>query len=170
MKHDVRNLSVNDKEEKLFNDKINVGDLVYIKSYQTTGEVKKIKNDKYEVQCGRFTMTFNLNEISLESHQVTKPKKEVKKKSTTLVTKTSSAKMTLDLRGYRYEEVASALDKFIDDAYLANMPQVYVIHGFGTGAVRDAVYKYLKKSSYVKSYRFGGEGEGLNGCTVVYLK
>lgn len=170
LKHDVRNLSVNDKEEKLFNDKINVGDLVYIKSYQTTGEVKKIKNDKYEVQCGRFTMTFNLNEISLESHQVTKPKKEVKKKSTTLVTKTSSAKMTLDLRGYRYEEVASALDKFIDDAYLANMPQVYVIHGFGTGAVRDAVYKYLKKSSYVKSYRFGGEGEGLNGCTVVYLK
>ncbi len=170
LKHDVRNLSVNDKEEKLFNDKINVGDLVYIKSYQTTGEVKKIKNDKYEVQCGRFTMTFNLNEISLESHQVTKPKKEVKKKSTTLVTKTSSAKMTLDLRGYRYEEVASALDKFIDDAYLANMPLVYVIHGFGTGAVRDAVYKYLKKSSYVKSYRFGGEGEGLNGCTVVYLK
>ncbi len=170
LKHDVRNLSINDKEEKLFNDKINVGDLVYIKSYQTTGEVKKIKNDKYEVQCGRFTMTFNLNEISLESHQVTKPKKEVKKKSTTLVTKTSSAKMTLDLRGYRYEEVASALDKFIDDAYLANMPQVYVIHGFGTGAVRDAVYKYLKKSSYVKSYRFGGEGEGLNGCTVVYLK
>ena len=64
LKHDVRNLSVNDKEEKLFNDKINVGDLVYIKSYQTTGEVKKIKNDKYEVQCGRFTMTFNLNEIS----------------------------------------------------------------------------------------------------------
>lgn len=170
LKHDVRNLSVNDKEEKLFNDKINVGDLVYIKSYQTTGEVKKIKNDKYEVQCGRFTMTFNISEISLESHQVTKPKKEVKKKSTTLVTKTSSAKMTLDLRGYRYEEVASALDKFIDDAYLANMPQVYVIHGFGTGAVRDAVYKYLKKSSYVKSYRFGGEGEGLNGCTVVYLK
>lgn len=170
LKHDVRNLSINDKEEMLFNDKINVGDLVYIKSYQTTGEVKKIKNDKYEVQCGRFTMTFNLNEISLESHQVTKPKKEVKKKSTTLVTKTSSAKMTLDLRGYRYEEVASALDKFIDDAYLANMPQVYVIHGFGTGAVRDAVYKYLKKSSYVKSYRFGGEGEGLNGCTVVYLK
>lgn len=170
LKHDVRNLSINDKEEKLFNDKINVGDLVYIKSYQTTGEVKKIKKDKYEVQCGRFTMTFNLSEISLESHQVTKPKKEVKKKSTTLVTKTSSAKMTLDLRGYRYEEVASALDKFIDDAYLANMPQVYVIHGFGTGAVRDAVYKYLKKSSYVKSYRFGGEGEGLNGCTVVYLK
>lgn len=170
IKHDVRNLNIEAKEENLFNDEINVGDLVYIKSYQTTGEVKRIKNGKYEVQCGRFTMSFSINEISLEAHQTTKPKKEVRKKPSVLVTKSSSAKMTLDLRGYRYEEVSSALDKFIDDAYLANMPQVYVIHGFGTGAVRDAVYKYLKKSSYVKSYRFGGEGEGLNGCTVVYLK
>lgn len=169
IKHDISNLNISKNEEVLFNDKIEVGDYVYIKSYQTTGEVIKIKNDKYTVSFGKFEMTFNRFEITFESHK----KKEVKvkpKKSTVLVTKTSSAKMTLDLRGYRYEEVKPALEKFIDDAYLANMPQIYVIHGFGTGAVREAVYKYLKSSSYVKSYRFGGEGEGLNGCTVVSLK
>lgn len=169
IKHDISNLNVSKSEDVLFNDKIEIGDYVYIKSYQTTAEVTKIKNDKYTVSFGKFEMTFERGEITFESHK----KKEVKvkpKKSTVLVTKTSSAKMTLDLRGYRYEEVKPALEKFIDDAYLANMPQIYVIHGFGTGAVRDAVYKYLKSSSYVKSYRFGGEGEGLNGCTVVSLK
>ena len=81
-----------------------------------------------------------------------------------------SAKMECDLRGFRYDEVASELDLFIDKAYLAGLKQIYVIHGFGTGAVRKACYEYFKKCPYVKETRFGGEGEGLNGVTVVYLK
>lgn len=169
VKHDISNLTTLKNEEKLFDDKIEVGDFVYIKSYQTTGEVLKIKGDKYTVMVGKFEMNFKRNEISFDSHKKIVSKK-IAKKPSVLVTKTSSAKMTLDLRGYRYEEVKPAVEKFIDDAYLANMPQIYIIHGFGTGAVREALYKYLKTSSYVKSYRFGGEGEGLNGCTVVYLK
>lgn len=169
VKHDISNLTALKKDDNLFDDKIVVGDYVYIKSYQTTGEVLKIKGDKYTVRVGKFEMSFNRNEISFDSHRKIEAKKPAKKPSV-LVTKTSSAKMTLDLRGYRYDEVKPAVEKFIDDAYLANMPQVNIIHGFGTGAVREALYKYLKTSSYVKSYRFGGEGEGLNGCTVVYLK
>ena len=78
--------------------------------------------------------------------------------------------MTLDLRGFRYEEVGPEVDRFIDQALISNIEMLYIIHGFGTGAVREAVYAYLKKCSHVKSYRYGGEGEGLNGCTVVYLK
>ena len=62
------------------------------------------------------------------------------------------------------------LDRFIDRAYLAGLSQIYVIHGFGTGAVRKACYEFFKKCPHVKETRFGGEGEGLNGVTVVYLK
>ena len=79
-------------------------------------------------------------------------------------------KLECDLRGFRYEEVKPELEKFIDQAYLNGFSQIYIIHGFGTGAVRKAVYEYLKKCPYVKETRFGGEGEGLNGVTVCYLK
>ena len=60
--------------------------------------------------------------------------------------------------------------QYLDQAILGNLEQVSIIHGFGTGAVRKKVQEYLKKCSYVKSYRYGGEGEGLNGVTIVYLK
>lgn len=170
-KHKVKNLTQKEIEDDIFNEDIKVGDMVYIKSYGRSGEVKKIKNEKYEVQVGQFTMTFTKNEINLDKTPVKKISDKPKyKKSTTSVKSSNDAKLTLDLRGFRYEEVASSVDTFIDKAYLANMNMIYIIHGFGTGAVRDAVYSYLKKSPYVKSYRYGGEGEGLNGCTVVYLK
>ena len=75
----------------------------------------------------------------------------------------------LDLRGVRFEEVKELMDKAIDDALLSNTPYIRVIHGFGTGAVRKAVYDYIKKSRYIKSHRYGQEGEGLNGVTVITL-
>jgi DNA mismatch repair protein MutS2 len=78
--------------------------------------------------------------------------------------------MRLDLRGERYVDVATQVDLFIDRAILARYHTVYIIHGFGTGAVRKAVYEALKLNKNVKETRFGGEGEGLNGCTVVTLK
>ena len=62
------------------------------------------------------------------------------------------------------------MDDYIDQAILGNLHQVSIIHGFGTGAIRKAVQEYLKNCPYVKSFRYGGEGEGLNGVTVVYLK
>lgn len=172
IKYDVANMDKIDKtNEKVYDEDIKVGDIVFIRSFNKSGEVKKISGTKYDVQVGRFTMSFNKNELSLEKAKSTaKIKPVLKPKKSVVTTSTSSASMKLDLRGYRYEDVHDALDKFIDQAYLANMHMVYVIHGFGTGAVRDAVYNYLKRSSYVKSYRYGGEGEGLNGCTVVYLK
>lgn len=62
------------------------------------------------------------------------------------------------------------MDSYIDQAILANLETVSIIHGFGTGAIRKAVWEYLKHCPYAKSYRFGQEGEGLNGVTVVKLK
>ena len=63
-----------------------------------------------------------------------------------------------------------SIDKYLDDAYIAHLPQVYVIHGKGTGALRNAVQNHLKKCSYVKSYRTGEHGEGGAGATVVEFK
>ena len=151
----------------VFLDDLKVGDYVYVISYDKEGIITGIKKDKYEVQIGQFKMSFNKKDLKLTKPPVEK-KKDYKKPSGSVPSK--NAKLELELRGYRYEEVREAIDKFIDKAYLANMSMVYIIHGFGTGAVRNAVYEYLKKCPYVKSTRYGGEGEGYNGVTVVYLK
>ena len=167
IKHKIRSLEVNDVEtETLFDFK--VGDEVYVKGWQRNGKILKINKDKYEVLVGNFTVTFTKNELGLPkttTKVVIKPKKV---KSEPL--KHKNAKMECDLRGFRYEEVAFELERFIDQAYLAGLTSIYVIHGFGTGAVRKACYEFFKKCPHVKETRYGGEGEGLNGVTVVTLK
>ena len=148
---------------------IHPGDTVLIKSYGQTGTVKQIKNKKYLVTFGQFELEFSKNDLELERKK--EIKKEIKpKKSFSGTTPNKNASLELDLRGFRYEDVAEAMEQAMDRAYLANMPYLRVIHGFGTGAVRKAVYEYLKTSPYVSSYRYGQEGEGLNGVTVVTLK
>lgn len=75
-----------------------------------------------------------------------------------------------NLRGLRVDEALEKLGKYLDDCLLMKYHQVRIIHGVGTGALREAVRKYLDKKAFVDSYRFGGEGEGGVGSTVVTLK
>ncbi len=166
IKFAARNLKSKDFETTVFDEDLKVGDFVYVKSYDRVGQIKSINKNNYDVQMGQFLMSFKKSDLKLTKPPVNNTK--YKKPAGSMPAK--YAKLELDLRGYRYEEVKDAIDIFIDKAYLANMSQVYIIHGFGTGAVRNAVQAYLKKSPYVKSYRYGGEGEGLNGVTVVTLK
>lgn len=84
--------------------------------------------------------------------------------------KSLSVKMELNLIGKTVDEALGELEKYLDDAYLAKLPQVYIIHGKGTGALRSAVQNYLRKCSYVKSFRNGEHGEGGAGATVVEFK
>ena len=167
IKFAARNIKSKSFDENIFDEDLKNGDFVYIKSYDRTGQIVGINKNKYEVQVGQFKMTFDKRDLKL-----TKPPVETKSKykKPTGSTPAKYAKLELDLRGYRYEEVKDAIDIFIDKAFMSNMSIVYIIHGFGTGAVRNAVQEYLRKSPYVKSYRYGGEGEGLNGVTVVTLK
>ena len=84
----------------------------------------------------------------------------------------SSAKMSLslDLRGERYEDAKDKLQKYFDDAILTGLKQFTIIHGYGTGTIRNLVQDYLRKNKNVQSFRYGGAGEGGMGSTVVILK
>lgn len=147
---------------------IEVGDRVYIKPYQQEGIVKKIKKKVYSVSLGQFDLDFKKEQLRKIEHvkEIKKIQPKVKLSGTN---PEKTASMELDLRGVRYEEVAEKMDFAIDRAILANFSSLRIIHGFGTGAVRTAVYAYIKKSPHIASYRYGGEGEGLNGVTIITL-
>lgn len=170
VKYKARNLNLDGvSSEDIMKYDFKVGDTVYVKKYAKEGTILTIDTakDRYEVKMGPLKFSFKKNDLEFRKVKTIKIDKPKKKYEPSLK---KHAKMELDLRGFRYEEVHDALDKFIDNAFLAGLRQVSIIHGFGTGAVRQAVYAYLKKCPYVKSTRFGGEGEGLNGCTIVELK
>jgi len=86
------------------------------------------------------------------------------------LSKTASISPELNLIGKTVDEALPELDKYLDDAYLSHLPKVTVIHGRGTGALKNAVHTFLKKAKYVKSYRLGDFGEGGQGVTVVEFK
>jgi DNA mismatch repair protein MutS2 len=86
------------------------------------------------------------------------------------MSKSLSVSTEINLLGRTVDEALAELDKYLDDAYLAHLPSVRVVHGKGTGALRNAVHKHLKKLSYVKEYRLGEYGEGDAGVTIVTFK
>lgn len=100
--------------------------------------------------------------------------------NTPMINKTGSGKIkmnkaahvntSINLIGETVDEAMIDLDKYLDDAYLAHIPNVTIIHGRGTGALRKAVHEKLRKSKYVKSYRLGTFGEGETGVTIVEFK
>jgi DNA mismatch repair protein MutS2 len=169
LKHDLRQGFEQD-DDMVSEDLIEEGNLVFILPYQQTGIVKKVKGEHYIVEFGKFELSFKAHDLKKERHQKLEKPKTKQTTKLTGSTPSKSGQMTLDLRGFRFEEVQHALDQAIDRAMLSGMSTLSVIHGFGSGAVRKAVYQYLKTTPYVKSYRFGQEGEGLNGVTILTLK
>ncbi|ARK23690.1 endonuclease MutS2 [Sporosarcina sp. P37] len=143
------------------------GDEVKVLAYGQKGTlIEKVSDKEWVVQIGILKM--KLPESGL---QYTKPEKEKKPVTAAAVRgRSEHVKMELDLRGERYEDAIARTEKYIDDALLSNYHQVNIIHGKGTGALRQGVQQYLKKHSRVKSYRFGEAGEGGSGVTVVELK
>ncbi|WP_129045285.1 endonuclease MutS2 [Companilactobacillus metriopterae] len=145
---------------------IKVGDSVRSLTYGQIGIVTQIdKNQKYEVQLGILKMQFNRDDLEKVD---TEPEVEEKK---TFVKRTKSATVSnkLDLRGKRYEEAMTELDQFIDSALLSNYNQVTIIHGFGTGAIRNGVKEYLQSNPRVKSFEYAPASSGGSGATIVNL-
>lgn len=154
-------------EKEVKNISFDVGESVYIDSYDQIGTIVSKKNNRYDVQIGYFNMIFTKDDLSKTNEKPI----EVKSQPKTHISKPRSQYIyEIDLRGFRFEDVKPELEKAIDQAVLSNQDSLRVIHGFGTGAVRKAVYQYIKDHPNIKSHRFGQEGEGLNGVTVLTLK
>ncbi len=144
-----------------------VGDEVKVLSYGQKGTlIEKVSTNEWVVQIGILKM--KLNEADLE---YIKPEKEQQTRIMTNVkNRNNIVKLELDLRGERYEDALIRTEKYLDDALLANYPRVSIIHGKGTGALRQGIQSYLKGHKRVKSFRYGEAGEGGFGVTVVELK
>src|SRR5690606_6700523 len=147
--------------------KLKPNDEVKVISFGQKGTlVEKVSDKEWIVQIGILKMKLPESDLSY-----TKPEKEKETRTmATLKDRDSYVKLELDLRGERYEDALSRVEKYIDDALLSNYHQVSIIHGKGTGALRQGVQQYLKKHPRVKSYRFGEAGEGGSGVTVAELK
>ena len=167
LKHEAKTINQsNNTYLKTKNTEIAIGDKVLVIPYQRNGIVNKlIGNKKYEVLMG--TLSITLNEEDIE--YIETPFKEKKEVSGTVI-KTSAAKIELDLRGFRYLEAVDELDKFVDNCLINNLEFGYIIHGYGTGALKKAVSEYIKNSRIIVSSRPGGQNEGGKGVTVIYFK
>ena len=148
-----------------------VGDEILVISYGQRGTlVKQLKDGRWEAQVGLIKMTleekeFNLIKAEKEASQPKKRQVNVVKRSNT-----SGPRARLDLRGKRYEEAMQELDGFIDQALLNNMAQVDIIHGIGTGVIREGVTKYLRRNKHVKSFEYAPQNAGGSGATIVTFK
>jgi len=168
IKYEFKQLDFDDIPKEV-NRELKVGDHVFIKSYDQNGVItQKVKN-QFKVKFGMFELMFDAKDLKPTEEPTIRPR-TIKAKTVETKPAVSDVKMELDLRGYRFEDVKDELEKFLDNAVLNHMRTVRVIHGFGTGAVRKAVYDVIKSSPYVNAYRYGGEGEGLNGVTIITLK
>ncbi|WP_257346482.1 endonuclease MutS2 [Pseudalkalibacillus decolorationis] len=142
------------------------GEEVKVLSVNQKGHIiDKVNEKEYQVQIG--IMKMNVNEDDL---QPVKAEKKAPTKPVIRVHGSTITKTELDLRGERYENAMRAVDKFLDESLLAGYPQVSVIHGKGTGALRKGVQSLLKEHPNVKSTRMGAAGEGGSGVTIVVLK
>ena len=146
---------------------LKVNDEVKVISFGQKGTlVEKVSDKEWIVQIGILKMKLAESDLSY-----TKPEKQKETRTmATLQNRDSHVKLELDLRGERYEDALMLVEKYIDDALLSNYHQVSIIHGKGTGALRQGVQQYLKKHSRVKAYRFGEAGEGGSGVTIAELK
>ena len=147
-----------------------VGDDIIVLSYGQRGTLtNQLKDGRWEAQVGLIKMTLEEKEFDLVEAQQEVP---VKKKQVNVVKRAGGKgpQARLDLRGKRYEEAMEALDAFIDQALLNNMAQVDIIHGIGTGVIREGVTKYLQRNKQVKSFGYAPQNAGGSGATIVTFK
>ena len=146
---------------------LQAGDEVKVLSWGQKGTlVEQVSNNEWQVQMG--IMKMKVKEKDLE--YISSPKPVETKPLATVKGKDYHVNLELDLRGERYENALIRVEKYIDDALLANYPRVSIIHGKGTGALRKGVQEYLKNHRSVKNIRFGEASEGGSGVTVVEFK
>ncbi len=171
-----KNISLKQQEQKA-NHKIpknlRIGDSVKVLSMNLKGTVHTLPNDKGDlyVQMGILRSLVNIHDlVLLEDAPALGTKRKTTGAGKLKMTKSASISSEINLIGKTTDEAISLLDKYLDDAYLAHMPSVRIVHGKGTGALRKAVQNHLKRLSYIKSFRLGEFGEGDSGVTIAEFK
>lgn len=149
--------------------KVSVGDKVKVISYGQTGTItKKLAEHEYEVQMGIVKVKVSDRDIERIEKAAAKKQQPVRATSGTL--RRNNAHSELDLRGQRYDEALTNLDRYLDSVLLAGLDYVTIIHGIGTGAIRKGVWQYLKSNRHVKAFSYAPANQGGNGATIVQLK
>ena len=174
MNKSEKNLSMKKKEMINHNvpKKLRIGDSVKVLSMNLKGTVHTLPNAKGDlyVQMGILRSLVNINDLVLIDDESTSPiaKKYGGGSSSGKIkmSKSSSVSTEINLIGMTVDEAIAHLDKYLDDAYIAHLPSVRIVHGKGTGALRSAVHAHLKRQKYVKSFRLGEAGEGDAGVTI----
>ncbi len=153
--------------------KLKKGDSVKIISMNLKGIVNTLPDARGNlfVQCGIMRMQTNVNDlVPVKEETITAPALQRTNTGKLKMSKSFSVSSEINLLGCTVDEAIAKLDKYLDDAYLAHLPSVRVVHGKGTGALRNAVQSHLKRLKYVKEYRLGEYGEGDAGVTIVTFK
>ena len=156
-------------EEPVPDGPIQVGDTVWVPALGRTGEVIALDGDEAEIAAGAFRLRLPLDEVQRRP-QKKQPAQHAAPAVPTPPRRVAEAPpLELDLRGMRVDDMLPVLDKYLDDAYLAGVPSVRIIHGKGTGALRRAVREQLRNHPLVATFRPGDTTEGGDGVTVVQL-
>lgn len=149
---------------------VSVGDTVKVLSYGQQGVItKKLADHEFEVQIGILKVKVTDRDVEKISTQAA-PKKAERAVRSSRGLRSTRASSELDLRGQRYEEALTNLDRYIDSSLLAGLNTVTIIHGIGTGAIRNGVQQYLKRNRHVKSYSYAPANQGGTGATIVHLQ
>ncbi len=172
----LKNTPKPDASKALKASDLKLGDSVKILSMGLKGTVSSLPDHKGSlfVQCGIIRTQTNINDlIRVQENDVTGPSGLRTIKTSTgkmKMSKSLSISTEINLLGMTTDEALSQLDKYLDDAYLAHLPSVRIVHGKGTGALRNAVQRHLKQIRYVESFRLGEFGEGDAGVTIATFK
>ena len=166
----------NDKptHKRLKPNQLKLGDSVKVVSMGLKGTVSSLpdKNGKMFVQCGIIRSQVSLDDLVLLEEETVTTSGSMQRTGSGKIkmSKSYSISTEINLLGKTVDEAISELDKYLDDAYLAHLPSVRIVHGKGTGALRKAVQNYLRRCKYVKNYRMGEYGEGDAGVTIAEFK
>ena len=160
-------------KKKVKADKLHIGDKVRVLSLNLEGTVSTMPNVKGDlfVQMGILRSQVNINDLEyIGEAEQPYAAKNASGSGKIRMSKSALVSTEINLIGMTVDEAIGHLDKYLDDAYLAHVPSVRIVHGKGTGALRNAVQQQLKRSKYVKSFRLGTFGEGDAGVTIAEFK
>lgn len=169
----VKNKKPDTADRPLTAKDLQLGTPIRVISSGLSGTVYSLPDKKGNlfIQCGILQTQVNIKDLALTKEEPAPTARPQKSGASSIrVSKSLSVSPEINLLGCTVDEAISRLDKYLDDAYLSHLQNVRIVHGKGTGALRNAVHQHLKRTSYIKSYRLGEAGEGDSGVTIAEFR